>query len=154
MLIISLESWLLSLLTELPNGLPSAELFETNLLFGVTLPFYFPNDVTYGIGVANSIILHITLPCLTLHPLLLQTQKTTKMKIKLNSHENSNEKVQEQDKSWESGNCVGKTRTLELHLYFHASFTPYFFWDWGKLVDLSVFQFYHLWNGNNIIVST
>lgn len=36
-----------SLLTELHNGLASAELFATNLLLRVTLSFYFPNDLTY-----------------------------------------------------------------------------------------------------------
>lgn len=151
MLIISLESWLLSLLTELPNRLPSAELFETNLLFGVTLPFYFPNDVTYGIGVANKHHSSHYPPLFnsTSSPATNTEDDQNENKVGIQMRKCTNEvRVESQ------GIGVGKTRALELHLYFHASFTPYFFWDWGKLVDLSVFQFCHLWNGNNIIVST
>lgn len=46
MVIVSLEP-LFSLLTELHNRLSSAELSGTNLLLRVTLPFYFPNHLTY-----------------------------------------------------------------------------------------------------------
>lgn len=47
MLIVSLASSLFSLLTELHNGLSATELSGTNLPLRVTLPFYFPNHLTY-----------------------------------------------------------------------------------------------------------